>query len=1307
MNELRKKSFWRWLKIGLGGLAVVVFLLFAGIGVIAKADLPMVPRQVKSFVKEKTGAEVDFSHYRFSILEGFPFLSLVLEDVSLSGPNVGNGHEELLRVGKLSLQFHFWKVFRRQFRVRAITLEEGGVSLFKNSDGSYSNTDFLKRDTTRARPPQTGSPPEISIDHVSFHNFSFRLVDSLRLKDYHFDLQKTRIGLADLNRNGQISLAGNWFFHGLTFKFKNGAFLHDKEAAVDWQLHWDAEAKKLNIEDSSTLEVNDETFKLSGFLGMGQPAHLKLVIEHPGIMLESVRQILAPNIRNSLSKYAIDKPVAAKVVVDGDLIPGRPAPTDVYFTVKDSEVRAGDTRITEASFSGHFYNCDPTGPVNPHSGCLDIGPLSGRLLDAIPVRATLQLEDLAAPTIRAEGSVTTPLARMQPALPPGKAELLSGQFTLNFKLVETPDGAATLNGGLQLSDAALNYLPTSLPVQNLNVDIAFEGQDLIVREFRADIDETPVNFEGKVSELLPFILKNRDRQLQASLKLRAGILDIDKFLPPKDAATSPRPRAKPKKGGGLNDIAATVQDFIDRFNAEVDIYAEGLKIRGYEASDVTVKSRLLSNCPLPGTAGGCFLLDTLSARIYDVVPITASAQLSDLDTPYLRLDLQLAGPLASFNRILSPEQLRLFGGDIDLALHYEGLLDDYFNFASRETHAAFDGHVILSDVSADYQDGKYRLRNTGADLEIDENHLLLSGIVLEVNDNRVELEGQVDDFIPFLFTEDGNLKARLAVRSPSLNFNSFPLDKNKEKKAKTKEKKTPSSLIGRKLAAVTEHLEADLRVDAGKVIFHEFDAEDVLIKGNYSLYCSPGQPPEGCVEVDTFAALVFGNAPLRASFTVDDLSDPTFTIDAWVNMPAKDLNNMLPPGQMQFYDGIVDLKLKYHGQPHNHFDVENAVVKAALSGTVDFSDVAFDYVSKGYEFRELEGAVMFDNTNVIIPSLALQLNGNKLKANGQLNRLIPFLFSPGQGVKVDLNVEGETFSLDSFSAPAKHKDKKVAVEGAPEPNALSKTLNTILDSTEVDFKLSVDELIYRDFVAQNLEASVELDKDHLELRDTYMQLGDGEFYLGGQISGLADNQPFLDLRANFREIDVSAVFESFDNFGIKDISYKNIKGILNADLSFMAQADDNYDLDPKSMKGLFVLNLADGVLVDFPMMLSLKNFLTKHREMENVRFGNLENIFRLEDQMLYIDQFELASSVVSFELAGAYDLGKRGRTDLLIVIPVANFFEGNYSQKALNSYFERGHGPSVLLRMTRKEADGKLQVSPTLSRRKFRNRKEE
>jgi hypothetical protein len=196
-----------------------------------------------------------------------------------------------------------------------------------------------------------------------------------------------------------------------------------------------------------------------------------------------------------------------------------------------------------------------------------------------------------------------------------------------------------------------------------------------------------------------------------------------------------------------------------------------------------------------------------------------------------------------------------------------------------------------------------------------------------------------------------------------------------------------------------------------------------------------------------------------------------------------------------------------------------------------------------------------------------------------------------------------------------------------------------------------------------------------------MSLAGGQFALNGEIAGLRNNRPDLNLEAQLSQTDVQAFFRAFDNFGQAALTADNLEGVLTGNLAFRGQANANYELDPASMEGRFELKVEEGSLIKLPALDSIRNILFRNRDLSHIEFATLENTFYLDGQDLHIGHFEVPSSVLTFSVNGRYSLADDQRTNLLFEIPMANLFRKDLSRAALEQVEAEGKsGPNILIR---------------------------
>ncbi len=1302
--RLLRASLWT-----MGSVIVILAGLWLFVYWIAVSDQERVPELLDEFFHEHTGGDVYISHYRINLRSTFPNLAIILEDVRLNAPKDPHFNEDLLRMDQLRISLRFWPLLQKKVMVRSVKINGGKVALFRNADGSYFNLDFLKagKDTTTATPDTAKRHPVFSLDRLEVDNFTFFMVDSLREKHYHVELRQTDVRLnREPDRDNFIFVKGNWFFKGLTFKMRNGPFLAGKEAKIDWELFYNADGKRIEFRDVG-VEVDRYTHQISGFLRFGQPAYLQLIIDQPGILMADAKEVIAPNIAHGLRNFDVDKKITAKVIIEGELIPGTPAPIDGYFRMLDATVTTPQAELTNTSLIAHFYNCNPYGAANPHSGCLEIDTFTTRVFDRFPIGGRVMLTDLNDPHMELHGWAEADMAALNDMLPAPKLQFATGQVELEFQHRGKPkfffqrfraDSIPQITGTARVRNAGFTYRPNELNFRNVDGTLHFNTYNLYLQGLRGTLNGTPVRLSGKFPRLITFLIFPGGR-FDTDLTIDIHTLDLDQFLPPSGQPAPKKVGATQKTDDKFKRISAAFDRLTQRFNGKLALRAKQLLVRGHKAKDVNLRTHFRYRCPEHENKS-CFDLDTLTAVVYDRVPIAAEGALVDLTNPQLDMHLLVYGPLNPINKYLPADKIQVETGEIDIQLQYQGALDAYFGVGDMLEKANIGGQICLQNVDANYQSNQYQLRDWQADLRFDTNTLYLDDLQLRLNQNPLQLQGQIGNFIPFLLAGKNDLEITLAAHTPSFDFNRFALSaKDSLNQQSSPIPKAPKSTINNKFNEALKQLSADLRFTADTIHYIGLDAYDVYLDGKYRLHCSNSSQPVGCATIDTFSSNLFGNAPVNGRFSVENLNDPRFVAYAEMDLPLIDLNFLLPNHKYLFHEGQLGMTLQYAGQPHKSFNFEEKKINATFSGNAQIRDAAIDFIPKGLEFRDLMVDFQFDEHDLSIAHMETCLNQNPVQLRGQFDDFLPFLMGPEGPLQADLVFQSNYFNFDYLEPPA-------ALERPPEDttyqsNPIGQVIQKAVDQLDAQLDISMDVLHCNNFDARGVTGKIHINADTLDIHEARLQYGEGEFYLEGQLTELQRQQPSLRLETQCDSIDVAYLFWSFNNFGFQQVTFENIQGIMTADIQLRAKADSNYLIQSESVKAQVDLVMHDGRLINFPGISDIQGFLFKHRDLDDIQFATIENRFLVRDQEIVIDDLTIASSAIGFTVDGYFDISSSGNTNLLFEIPWINVFKlGGLSDKTLDHYKEKKHGPNILVQLANK--DGVLEATPVLSRKKHR-----
>ncbi len=1283
------------------GLALMALIYFLSLGRHDKlTDL------LKEVVEESTGAILEVDDVQLLYLSNFPYLTLELRGVSLNSPVFPQEGRKLLDLDLLAVELRPLSMLKEIPNVRSVVLSGGKMLLFRDRDG---NMNLISGKAKKEKPLSTRPAHHhlLSIDLIRLNDFGFQYLDSMRGKNLSVTFTDTRVHLESQGESSRAEINGTWNFDGLTFKLDKGGYLENKEVLVDLGIDILPDKNRL-VFLPSALDIEGNPFMVKGLLQLDNPAYLELELNTKNIFYPDLLPLLTPALQTSLDKFDLDGDLNGNFLLAGHLIPGVPAPVAFHAVTSGSTFKMGEFTIDSLNFFSSFdSHCDTLSGPAPID-CLEFFDVRGHLPGQLPFTADLLLKNLKDPYAVVDTEMDFPLAQLD-ALLPESMQLDRGNLSArihhegllsNFDAENPKPDSVGLTGHIAISNGRLRNATGALRLSGINSQVQLDDKDLIVDQFRVRVNGDPFSLNGRIEHFLTAML-SPERKVNAHVRVNTPSLDMDHFLGTgeKDAPRVSR-RAKRANWDGM---ASVVDNILARGEASLDVYAGELIYGRFTAAQVSFKSDLSEQCG--DQPGRCLELKDLSARIYDIIPLHADMMIRRPHDPQLDLNANLSVLAPDLNKMLPKDHMRFVRGKANVELTYEGAMNDFLDTEGFALLADVDGKVSMDSVEFELQEGAYRLDSMYVNIGFNERDLYIRRLSGRVNTVPLEAGGNVSGLIPFVFLPERPLEASLSLHSPYLNFQALPFLPGREKTVDETAQPVEKTGLTEVLDSLIQYLNVGLRVSADSLRYRDFRAQRVAFLTRFLSDCSEYDlGTEGCLTVDSFSTTLMDAIPLEMDIKVFELEDPVFLVNASVDMPLQDLNNLFPSNQLAFNQGNFKLDFNYRGQPHNHFERDSMILAADLQGRARLENASFDYVSKGYFVDSANATLNFDRNDLRIDTFHLKLNNNAVNIAGRIDDIVPFFISPNRSLNASLAFYSPSFSIDEFSAPRKREG--LEEDSSFRPNTVKTLLDSTLNRMTAEIAVEVDRVNYRKFVSDNVWGRVNMSSGEVELENLDMEVAGGTLALKGKISGLEQDEPDLDISTTLRNVNVQEVFRAFDNFGQTGITSENLNGLLTAQVDFKARANNNYDLLPQTFQGRAEIMLNEGALISLPMFRDMNSILFRGRDMEDIRFARLENTFLLDGRHILIDHFNIYSSAFIFGLEGLLCFHDQEHTNLMITVPLSNLFHKHLSMDDLRKERDDDSlGLSVYLRM-RKRGD-KLKLFPTLRPNAFLREMEE
>lgn len=445
---------------------------------------------------------------------------------------------------------------------------------------------------------------------------------------------------------------------------------------------------------------------------------------------------------------------------------------------------------------------------------------------------------------------------------------------------------------------------------------------------------------------------------------------------------------------------------------------------------------------------------------------------------------------------------------------------------------------------------------------------------------------------------------------------------------------------------------------------------------------------------------LFETVPFNIQLVVNNFITPRAVLNGNVQADSTNLDQLLDPARYRFKNGKARIDFHFNGSLKNFYDPVKDRFNGRLWGKASLQNMSIDNIPRQIHLKNINGKFMFNEKAFVLPDLNFSDGQNKLYINGKVMDLIPYLFGSPKPLRATVNINIPSFKmnwLETLLAP-----RSVVQTKKKKKLKLSQLLDDAIDNMEIIAKLNSDQLKYKRFTATDVKGEFTIKDNSMRIEYFLMKaFKGGRVKVSGEMNNSGINQlPHIAVRGKISNADVQTVFYSFDNFGQKAITDKNLKGKLNTDFNFESRLNNSVNLVPSSMKGLLRINLTNGYINNFEPFLKMKRLVFKKRNFESVQFAPITNSFILNGQEIEIEPMEIESNVVTLFIDGIYSFGKK--TDINIEIPLSNLKRRDSTYVLDPNNPEKRDGSKIFLKAI--DEDGEVNIK--LAFRKKKDKKE-
>lgn len=1275
-NRIKRLS-----KIGLI-ILLSILLILSIIWYVLRSDHAFVIRKVQETALDYFDIHLKLEGYRLEWTPPYPLIRFELRGLSIAAKD--HPQISMLRVNTATSEFNPWDLITGDFQAHPFQVDSTWIHLY--TDSTKVSEQLAKGELT----PEAGDGldmdlsqlPDISINYLDFH----------REDDYRHKWQWAKF--SHLHMQAKPDDSGNWWlgvksdchFEGLVFKEVDGGFLMDTPAELDLQIALAQGGQVLHWENSR-LTVGSNKFALKGQYEWAAPNRIQLQIRTDGITLAEARPLLSKKIRRTLNDIQVDQPIRTEFYLDNQIVPGRKEAIRIEFFTNNAAVQYKAVEMSAASLNGTYSNdCDEDGIGNPQTSCITFHQLDGDFFGLLPAYLQGVIHNLEDPRVDASGRMDVKLPNLNPLLAEkGKATFSKGHAMVNFEydgplenVVNAPfdDRDNEVSGNALFDQVTLATADRSLSSPSLSGYLSFNESQTLLEDIDLEWMGAKIQLSGRMNNLPEFFFYE-NQTVFSDLRLHFDQLDLNQFKSKPGQKKSTKKR-RPANGKRLEEIT---RQLANNVNGQLFLQIDKLIYDTLYLTDLTTRFRIFSLRQDEFADSAMVQMDSLRANFMGNTPVYAHLEVSRDLVPELTAKVYLPSAVPPARNFL-PTGMKITKGRANLALTTHLPLQSILAPNERRSNIRYNGLLQLQDIEVAHTSFSDPIQQITGPIKFDGELLHFDKLQFQYNNAPFELSGQIHHF-----TAVGQEKA-----TANLQLIGKQLDLRTSGNTATKR---PSQLISppklfRSLKNIFRYGTGEIDLILNKVITDKQSIQPFRLKAR--LLPDEALSGQYQLRVDSFN-LGFGKGNyFKGDAWIRDPENPGIQARIDAQLEFAQLGRLLPSKYIEMRSGDFKMDLRYQSPLYDTLNAINYLLNAEIDGQAELADGQMFYNYRDFSFENMSGRFRFDQQALYIQDLDLEVNGNRLMAHGQSKDFFSFFVLPDRRAHIDLEVRSPRFDFGSFTAPQglqkdtlrilRKADKLLAphISGVTFDDTTSTFQQTagyidqLLDRGSIEMSTDFKEVVYEDFNARQVDGHISLASDTVQLHNLHMQVADGSFSLAGLISNIVRHEPKMEVSIHMDKNNVREIFRQFDNFGQGDLGYKNVEGLISADLKFQAKANSNYSILPETMHGDLSLKLAGGELVDLKLFDKLSGFLFRNRGLDHIILDTLVLHSHIRGSDLYVDDFFLHSSPFDFGAEGRYSLGAENHTRVLFSVPVGNLFNRHISPEKMQEGDSRRKG---------------------------------
>lgn len=361
---------------------------------------------------------------------------------------------------------------------------------------------------------------------------------------------------------------------------------------------------------------------------------------------------------------------------------------------------------------------------------------------------------------------------------------------------------------------------------------------------------------------------------------------------------------------------------------------------------------------------------------------------------------------------------------------------------------------------------------------------------------------------------------------------------------------------------------------------------------------------------------------LEGELTLKNLENPSFSGKIKANLNLENVQKFIKIDTIESVLGQLTMDAVFSGDAKNlsSGNYENVTT----SGDMKISNMNLKLKNYSLDFASINGDFKFDNNDLAVNEFSGNVGSSDFAMKGFFRNIIGFMLKENQSITIDASLNSKNIDLNELLSNK--------AEDSGTKNRYKLKFSELLD---VNLNSEIQHLVFRKFDATNIRGVIKLKDKKMVVDPIVLNTMNGSITTSGLIDGTDSTKLLITCFSDVNKINITKMFEAFENFGQTAVTDKNLKGVATAKIQFASVLSPELQMDLDKLYAGVDMTIENGELNNVEAMKSMSRFI-ELKDLENVRFSTLKNQIEVKNQIISIPKMEVKSNAINITASGTH-----------------------------------------------------------------------